>query len=267
LSRYFSPSAPSRYPEQFGFRSEAQSVHGSRTIMLADLSALLGGLPPSATHADYEHVIREENLLGKPTDSTRLWAWKKLRELYALDPEVPVFRIFRRLWKVESEDGRPLLTLVAALARDALLRASVGAVLERGVGDPVTKDHFREAIVAVRGDRFSKSTMDAILSHLVSSWTESGHLSGRREKVRTRPVPTPASTTLALALGYLTGARGTLLFSTLWADALDAPEALLHDHAREASRRGWLVYRGVGSIIEIDFPELLTPEERALPHE
>jgi hypothetical protein len=230
--------------------------------MLADLTTLLDALPASAEHADYQRAVMEDNALGKRTASTRLWAWKKLRELYALDPTVPIFRMLRELWRADAS-GRPLLALLAALARDALLRASATAIVAARPGVPVTKEQLRQAIVQARGDRFSKSTMDAVLSHLMSSWTESGHLMGRKEKVRAHPTTTTAATTYALALGYLASVRGTYLLSTLWTSVLDAPESVLHDHAREASRRGWLVYRGVGNIVDIDFPSLRPSAELA----
>ena len=235
--------------------------------MLADVSALMNELPASTTYAEYEQAIVEQNLLGKPTASTRLWAWKKLRELYALDPSVPVFRVFRQLWDAEQPESKPVLALTAALARDALLRATAPAIISRKLGEPFTREDMQQAIVAVRGDRFTEKTMRSLVSNLMSSWTSSGYLVGRGEKRRARPSITPATTAYALALGYLAGARGSLLFTTLWTSVLDSPESPLHDHAREASRRGWLVYRGVGNIVDVDFPELLTPEERVLANE
>jgi hypothetical protein len=260
VNRYFVPPAGPRYPESFGFRSEAQSTHGSRTIMLADLTTLLDAVPAGATHADYVHAINQDNVLGKRTASTRLWAWKKLRELYALDPEVPLFRILRRLWDAGPR-GHPMLALLAAMARDALLRASVPVVVETKPGDPVTKEQFREAIVRVRGERFSASTMDAVVSHLVSSWTETGHLTGRKDKIRSKPTASAPATAFALALGYMTGGRGLGLFATPWTAVLDVPPAGLGDLARNASRRGWLTYRGVGDVVDITFEPLFTSAE------
>jgi hypothetical protein len=255
VSRYFRADASPQLPESAGFRSAAQSVHGSRTIMLADLKMLLASVPAGADHAAYERAVREDNVLGKKTASTRLWAWKKLRELYGLNPELPVFQLLRTYWEVDA-DGRPLLAMLAAIARDALLRASVPVIAGSKPGETVSRERFKTAIIEERGDRFSDSTMDAILSHLLSSWTESGHLVGRKEKTRVRAVPTRAATAYALALGYMAGARGELLFSTLWIRILDAAPTVLHDQAREASRLGWLTYRGVGRIIDITFPSL-----------
>lgn len=223
--------------------------------MLADLTAVLAAVPTDAPHEEYRHAIQNDNVLGKKTASTRLWAYKKLRELYALDPSMPVFRELRARWEAGG-DGRPLLALLAALARDSLLRASVPVLTAATPGALVPREAFRAAMVQARGDRFSDETIKAIVSHLYTSWTESGHLTGKRERTRAQVSPTTAATTYALALGYMTGARGELLFSTLWTSVLDAPASVLHEQAKEASRLGWLTYRGIGNIVDVSFPGL-----------
>ena len=230
--------------------------------MVGDLSVLLDYVPADGDHEMYRRAILDENILGKKTASTRLWAYKKLRELYALDRELPVFRALRLLWDAAPGE-RPMLALLAATARDALLRLTMGTVAGIPVGTALTRDELQAAIIAVRGERFSVSTMEAILSHLITSWTESGHLAGRRTRVRAEPAVGPASTAYALFLGYLAGARGLLLFSTPWADVLGVPATRLHDFAREASRRGWLTYRGIGDVVDVTFERLLTPADLA----
>src|SRR4051812_19577919 len=102
MTRYFKPAEAGDLPEAAGFRSAAQSVHASRTIMLADLRLLLAEVPETASHEAYEQAILSGNVLGKRTASTRLWAYKKLRELYALDPAVPIFAELRRYWSYEN---------------------------------------------------------------------------------------------------------------------------------------------------------------------
>lgn len=228
--------------------------------MLADLTALLDAVQHEADHSAYSRAVQDDNVLGKMTASTRLWAWKKLRELYALDPEVPVFRMLRRYWDVDAR-GRPLLAMLAALTRDALLRASVPVIADSKVGEQVTREDFKLAIIGERGARFSEKTMKSTLSNLISSWTQSGHLEGNKEKLRRRAQSTTPTTAFALAMGYLTGARGELLFSTMWTSILDTQLATLHDQAREASRYGWLTYRASGSIVDITFPDIVPQGE------
>lgn len=261
VSRYFIPKTENRWPLAAGFRSDAQSVHGSRTIMVADLSELLLHVPADSEHEAYRSAIQDENVLGKKTASTRLWSYTKLRELYGLDPRFPVFRALRLLWDADSE-GQPLLALLAATARDSLLRSTMRAVIETPVGQELTRERLQEAVVAMRGDRFSATTMKSLLANLTSSWTQSGHLISRG-RVRALPPTSTSAVAFALFLGYLTGARGLLLFSTQWTALLGLPESRLQDLAREASRRGWLTYRGIGDVVDVTFERFLTPADVA----
>src|SRR5262245_34586147 len=113
--------------------------------MLADLRQLLGSTPVETAYEDYRVAIMEGNALGKGTASTRLWAWKKLRELYGLDARLAVFRCFRQLWEVD-DDGRPILAALCACARDPLLRMSAAVILEAPVGSIVHPSDFADAI-------------------------------------------------------------------------------------------------------------------------
>lgn len=261
VSRYFIPQTENRWPLTAGFRSDAQSVHGSRTIMVADLSELLLHVPANSEHETYRHAIQDENVLGKKTASTRLWAYTKLRELYGLDPRLPVFRALRLLWDADSE-GQHLLALLAATARDSLLRSTMRAVIETPVGKELTRERLQEAVVAARGDRFSVTTMKSLLANLTSSWTQSGHLTPRG-RIRVVPPTSTSAVAFALFLGHLTDARGLMLFATPWTALLGLPESRLQDLAREASRRGWLTYRGIGDVVDITFERLLTPADVA----
>src|SRR5262245_24962812 len=102
--------------DRFGFRVGRHGTHVSRTIMLGELQTLLGLLPSAASRVDYRLAIIRENLLSKKTLATRRLTAKYLAELYALDPRIPIFRIFRQLWDADS-DVRPLLALMCAAAR------------------------------------------------------------------------------------------------------------------------------------------------------
>ena len=63
----------------------AGGPHISRTMMLAELGAVLASVPPGSAAADYREAILQRNVLGKTTDSTRQKSLRHLRELYALD--------------------------------------------------------------------------------------------------------------------------------------------------------------------------------------
>jgi hypothetical protein len=247
-------------PVSFGFRSGERGTHASRSIMLADLSQLLAATPAGATRDAYRAAILDENALGKGTASTRLWSWKKLRELYGLDPRLAVFRCFRQLWEVDSA-GRPLLALLCACARDPLLRASAALILQTPLGSALSSSDFAQAMAQASPDRFSPKTLKAMGIRLAASWTQSGHLAGGKIRQRAHPVLSPEAAVYALVLGRLAGARGQLLFSTLWTALLDAPTEAVYDLAAVASQRGRIDLRRAGSVVDVGFPRLLTPEE------
>lgn len=228
--------------------------------MLASLSKLFEATSPEATYEDYRAAILSDNVLEKPTASTQLWTWKKLRELYGLDPTLPVFRCFRQLWESDTA-GRPLLALLCACARDPILRMSAQLVLDTPHGTVLTSHDFSQAIAEAAPDRFKPSSLKAIGTRLYSSWTQSGHLTGGKVRRRTRPAVTPEATVYALLLGRLCGYSGLLLFSTLWAALLDTSKEELFDLARTAARRGWIDFKRVGSVVEVGFSKLLLPQE------
>lgn len=247
---------------QFGFRYGERGTHGSRSIMLPDLRQLLASTAVDAVYEDYQAAIMEENVLGKGTASTRLWSWKKLRELYGLDPSLGVFRCFRQLWRTDSA-GRPLLAILCACARDPLLKASAAVILDAPLDSVVSSSDFARAIEQVAPDRFTPKTLRSMGSNLYASWTQSGHLSFGKTRRRAHPTVSAEGTVYSLVLGRLTGTRGPLLFSTFWTELLDAPKDTLYELAAVASQRGWIDLRRIGSVVDVGFSKLLTPQEEA----
>lgn len=257
---------PDSLPETFGFRTGKKGVHNTRTMMFADLSELLEKLPSESSKEEYREAVVEDNLLAKSTASTRKYNFQRLTELYGLDPEIPLFRIFRELWD-QGDRGRSLLAMLLALARDPMLRLTAKPILGMDIGGRFEKTEVQKVIKQKTGDRFSETSIKKISRMTGSSWTQSGHLEGRRKKTRVQPDVTPPNTAYALVLGSLCGVRGELLFDTFWAQVLDAPEHELHDQAQAASRRGLLTYRNAGGIIEVDVSPVLTPTEKEQLHE
>lgn len=234
--------------------------------MLADLRQLLASTPANTPYEQYRAAIMEQNIFGKGTASARLWSWKKLRELYGLNPGLVVFRCFRKLWDHDSE-GRPLLAILCACARDPLLRMSATVIFEAPTDSVVTAQEFARAIEKAAPDRFRQTTLRSMGQNLYASWTQSGHLVGSTTRRRTHPVVTPEAAAYALLFGRLTGARGQLLFSTFWTALLDVPHGRLLELAAEASRRGWIDLRHAGSVVDVGFSTLLTPGEQGTPRE
>lgn len=257
---------PQQLPERLGFRVGNRGMHSTRTMMLAELDTLLSALPDDASREQYDAAVIDDNLLGKGTASARRLTAQRLGELYALDPRVPLFRTMRCLWELDTA-GRPMLACLCANARDPLLRITSPAVLDLHAGEAYSKEQMLSLLKEGTGERFSLSTIDKIARNAASSWTQSGHLQGRAKKVRALAQATPAATAYALLLGYMSGARGELLYSTYWVRLLDAPMSRVDALAFEASRRGWLDYRRVANVVEITFPDLLTAPEMEMIRE
>lgn len=248
----------------FGFLFGRSGPHTARTLMLDELGSLLDCV--DSTHLSLEtfkSAITEDNCLSKASGKTRELTFRHLKELYALDNAVPLFRTLLFFWNREPE-GRPLLAALCAFPRDTIFRASLGWINEFAEGEQIPREKIEERIAATFPDRFSPASLKSIAQNLNSSWTKTGHLKGRAKKIRSKAKPTPASTAFALYLGYLNGVRGEELFQSPYAKLLDARPSELMEKAEVASQRGWIVMKRLGNVIEVLLPQLITDEERRL---
>src|SRR5579875_272804 len=252
--------------ESFGFRNGTTSVHTSRTMMLDELTLVLEKVNPSAKADAYLSAIIEENVLGKPTQTTRQRSAKRLTELYCLDPTCSLFRLLRHFWAADKE-GRPMLAFLVAAARDPLLREATPWVLEIAQGGVVAPAAIAEQLARQFPSRFQGSTLLATAQRLASTWAQAGFLRGKVVKHRSRARVTPANVAFALVLGYLCGLRGKRLLDCLWTRLLDRTPGEVLDLVVEASKQGWLRYKAAGAVVEITFPGLLTPREGLASHE
>ena len=255
-----------RLPESLGFRAGVSSVHTSRTTMLAELSLALDHVAADAKTDEYIAAVVEQNVLGKPTQTTRKRTAQRLVELYTLDQTRPVFRLFRHFW-IADTTARPMLACLAAAARDPLLRAVTPFVIEIPVGAVLDSKVVAKYLGEKFPERFSAATLKSTSQNLASSWTQAGYLTGKRNKKRTRPVVPPVVVTFALLLGYLCGSRGKMLLDTLWTRMLGRTFAEITDLAMDASKQGWMTFKASGSVYEITFPGLLTPREEKASYE
>ena len=248
-----------------GFRFGNKGTHSSRTIMLEELSILLRVSNPSFNREEYRTLIVQDNCLGKRTVSTRRLSFQRLSELYGLDSKGLLFRVMRQLWQ-SDERGRPLLALLTALARDPLLRITAPSIIGLRPGEELSRQALTDALNRGTGSRFNEAILDKIMRNAASSWTQSGHLQGRSRKIRYAVSPTPVVVTFALLLGYILGARGSVLFDTLWAKVLDTGVDEMTQLAADAKRLGYLNLKASGGVVEVSFSRLLNEEERRLIH-
>jgi len=241
----------------FGFKTKSGSTHLARTIMLEDLEVLLAHVDdPKAEKAAYIRAIEKENCLGKRSGITRALTTKHLTTLYGLDPTIPLFKVLLFFWRRDCE-GHPLLALLCAHARDRLLQISAPFILKLNEGTPIFREELETYIENVAPDRFSDATLTSLAQNINASWTKSGHLKGRVKKIRVRARPTPGAVAYALFLGYLGGHRGPSLFQSEYARLLDCTVEHAMELAEQASQKGWIVFKRIGDVMEVQFPHLL----------
>ncbi|NLT69190.1 MAG: hypothetical protein GXX91_00675, partial [Verrucomicrobiaceae bacterium] len=78
---------------------------------MSELQILLRALPLDARKENFRAAILSENILGKPTESSRVKSLYHLTELYGLDASLFIFRTLRRLAE-ESPTELPLLAML-----------------------------------------------------------------------------------------------------------------------------------------------------------
>jgi len=247
---WFAVSAANGDAEALGFRSAPGGVHLSKTMMLAELAAILDRLPVSDP-AEVERAVVVDNLLGKPTGSARRLVLARLNTLYGILTPRPIQLAALRLWP-RNAAGRPVLALLCALAREPLLRQSARPVLEARPGAPVRWPDLAGAILAEHPDRYSPKMLKSLAQNCVSSWTQSGHLQGRVNKRRCLADPSPEAAAYAALLGSLAGFGGPALLRSPWMRLLDRSEADLLSLLRRAESAGLARVKAGGGVIQID---------------
>lgn len=242
---------------QLGFIENPMGTHTYRSIAVDELSKVCDAVSPSTPYEEIRSLVVNDNILGKATQSSRGKTLRILREFYALRPEVCIYSALRLFWDCDVRE-RPILALLCASAREPVLRESASVVLRWPVGSTVPKSSLEEALRAAYPGRYSPDVIQRMTRNLMSSWTQSGHLSGRIVKLRSRAFAGPASTSFAFFLAYLTGIRGNALFDSRWAAMLDASPEEIRRWAREASRQGWIRYGIAGGIIDVSVEDIIS---------
>jgi hypothetical protein len=236
--------------EELGFRLAPGGVHLTKTMMLAELTAVLNRIPNSDP-ATVQDAVLADNLLGKPTGTARRLALSRLNTLFGILKPRPVQIAALRLWS-RNVAGRPLLALLCALAREPLLRQSAKPVLDAEPGASVRWPDLASAILVEYPDRYSSKMLKSLAQNCVASWTQSGHLQGRVDKRRQLADPSPESAAYAALLGSLAGFGGPALLRSPWMRLLDRSEADLLSLLRRAESAGLARIKAGGGVVQID---------------
>lgn len=236
-----------------GFKFGNNGPHSSRTMMLTEVSRCLDILPSTASRADYQAAIVDQNIAGKETESSRKETFRRLRELFGLDLSIPLFRLFRELDTIDQV-SRPLLSLLTVCARDPMLRSTMPIIIGAREGDTLGAEDFDGALDHAFPGYQKPKIRISTARHISSTWSQSGHLHGKMTKTRVRVTARPAALTLALMLGTFEDIYGAELFKTPWCQVLDLNAIQAQALAAQSHREGLLDMRAVGSVVEISFP-------------
>ena len=251
---------------KFGFKFGQSGAHSSRTMMLSELTQLFAGQPINASLEHYRDDIEQANVLHKPTSKSRTLTWRHLVDLYGMDIQLPLFRIFRQLWESDAS-ARALLTCQMALTRDPLLRLSKAKILSLELGERLLREDMEQVMSDQCPDRFSQATLKSLAQNVNGTWTNAGYLEGRNKKHRAEPEVRPVNVAFALLLGYLQGATGNRLFTTEWTKVLNCRQERLLELARQASYNGLLTFKHSSEVMEVTFPDYLSKEEESWLYE
>ncbi len=251
-----------KFAEAYGFSTAKTGGHMARSMMLPEITQLFRALPPETTKDRYKIAIVDDNVLGKPTFASREKSYRHLIQLYSLEPTLALFRILRKLASDEPA-SLPLMAATCAFCRDAQLRASFSMIEKRDRGEVLTREQMEEHLEKSFPGRFSPAMKKSLAQNVNTTWTESGHLSGRSKKIRAVPEARVAASVYAMTLGYLLGLRGQSLLSSVFSRLVAPDPSFVASHLAMATGRGWVRFRQAGGVVEIDCSPLLTEAERA----
>jgi hypothetical protein len=254
-----------KHLESLGFSANRTGGHMARSMMLDEMSQLQSGLPITASKAEFQAAIETDNFLGKPTLSSRQKSFRHLLELYGLDNEQALFRVLRKVGELDPSSF-PLMAAVCVFCRDAQLRSSFELILQKNPGDIIPRTEMEQHLETCFPDRFSEAMKKSLAQNVNTSWTACGHLVGRTKKIRALPQPGVGAVCYAMFAGWLSGLRGEFLIDSIFTKLVAADPGSVLAHLRSGSAMGLLRFRSGGGVTEIDFSQLLTPNELSLIH-
>jgi hypothetical protein len=248
---------------KFGFKFGRNGAHSSRTMMLSELQMLFSATPVSALLEQYQTEIISHNCLNKSTESTRKLTYRHLKDLYGLDTQLPLFRVFRQFWDIDPA-AQAILALQLAYARDSLFRMSSDRILAHKPGEQIQREEIENLLKKDDPERFSPASLKSFAQNINSSWTQAGFLTGKGRKIRQIPTISPVNVSYALFQGYLYGLSGERLFNSSWMKLLDTPLERLQEMASAASYRGLINYKESGGVVDVRCNDFLSPDEQQL---
>ena len=237
----------------------------SRTTMLDEFKLLLIAVAVDLDAASYRRAILEDNVLHKATASNREKTFKLLRRLYALDPQVCLFREMRRLSRFAADDAKLLIGLLA-LAREPILRHCLDMVLNVPIGESLGRADFEAWMRMHAPGQYSEIMYVSFSHNLYASFFQMGYLGDSVGKARTRIRPKTGivSATYAAFLDWLCGKSGIALLQGDYSRAIDMNADEHIAMLTAAGRQGLLKVAYSGGVLELGFPGFLKNNESRL---
>jgi hypothetical protein len=258
-------SSPLSFPisiPALGFANGKTGGHMARSMMLNEILTVLQHTQVHGA-GEFRRVIIEENLLGKPTSSSRIKSFRHLVELYGLNVSMPLFRAFQQFAALDPTSV-PLLAATCVFCRDPQFRHSFSLIENLQIGETLSRERMELHLEQAFPNRFSPAMKQSLAQNVNTSWTGCGYLAGRQRKTRTEPTPSLLATTYAMFAGFLAGFRGEILVQSVFGRLAGAAPQQIISHLKDASRQGWVVLKHSGGVTEIDFAPLLSEQELSL---
>lgn len=239
-------------PKPLKTQPEYITVHNSRTMMFAELEAVLD----HAMSDDSYLESLNENITGKTTGTNRDKTKVYLKRLYDFDQTNPAFLALKHYWKIASAGEKPVLALIYALNKDFLLRLGMDIIRRTDYGQKAAVELFENAIESHYPGRYSPNSLRSNAQNIASSWKQAGFLKGKISNIRVPVQHTYRTVAFAALLLYLRGKRGEYILSDPIMELIHA-DASVQDLLKEASKRDLLNYQQSGHVVTIHFDQFI----------
>lgn len=228
-----------------------------------ELEALLAAAPLSTSTEEYRELVLRQNVAGKGSAAARLWAWKRLKLRYALDPAIVEHRAFRAAMQAAAAaHERGLLCFLMFARTDRLFRevtlecVSPHLAREGTVIEPEATEAAIRGRAEARGLCWSASTLDRAHKHLLAALKDFGLIRGSRLRRTVRPRPGEQTTLFAARLGRCEGLTDRQVLESRWFRLLGLGREQVVDLLYGANRAGILGFRMQADVVELGLPPL-----------
>jgi hypothetical protein len=228
-----------------------------------ELEAVLAVVPPGTSPLGARDLILNANAAAKSSQTARLWAWKRLKLRYLLDPAIPEGKAFlAEMLVTKSPSDRGLLALLMfartdRLFREVTLECVSPQLRQAGVLiDPLVVDAAVKRCAEANGLDWSATTLDRVHQHLLTALKDFGLLRGSRPKRTVQPQPGSEVSRFACRLGRLEGLTDRQALDSSWFRLLGLDRVRVVDLLYRARRDGALDFRMQADVVEIVLPRL-----------